>query len=72
MTDIQLKRSHEGKITLFVAGVPARGALFTSMNHSQIDGKLYANFSIPIDQVTLAEVDNVVPFARPPLERETR
>lgn len=71
MTDIQLKRSHDGNVTLFVAGVPARGALFTGMNASQINGKLYANFTIPLDQVSFAEIDNVVPFVRTPA-RETR
>lgn len=72
MSDIQLKRNHEGQVTLFVAGVPARGAVFTGMNPSQVNGKVYANFSIPLDAVSFAEVDNVVPFVRPPLERETR
>lgn len=71
MSEIQLKRDHEGRVNLFVAGVPARAAMFTGMNHSQVNGKLYANFSIPLDAVSFAEVDNVVPFVRP-LERETR
>lgn len=73
MTDIQLKRSHTGEVTLYVAGVPARGAIFTGMNPSQVNpGKVYANFSIPLDHLSFAEVDNVVPFVRPVDSRETR
>ena len=68
MSDIQLKRSHNGEVTLYVAGVPARGALFTGMNHSQVNGKVYANFSIPLDALSFAEVDNVVPFVRSVVE----
>lgn len=66
MTDIQLKRDHLGQVTLYVAGVPARGAVFTGMNPSQMQpGKVYANFSIPLDVLSFGEVDNVVPFPRP-------
>lgn len=72
MTDIQLKRDHEGQITLFVAGVPARGSKFAGVNTNPEPGKSpYAIFTIPLDQVTFAEVDNVVPFVRP-ADRETR
>lgn len=72
MTQIQLKRTHQGNVVLHVAGVPAHDALFTGMNISQVNGKTYANFSVPLDALSFAEVDNVVPFVRPINERETR
>lgn len=72
MTDIQLKRNHEGQVILFVAGVPARRAMFTGINLSQVNGKPYANFTIPLDSLIFGEVDNVVPFVHPISEKETR
>ena len=67
----EIKREHTGKMHLFVGGVPANGALITSIDYST-DGKAYARVSIPLDRLSFSELENVVPFVRPPLERETR
>lgn len=62
-TNVQLKRQHYGKVTLCVHGVPAHGAEFHGV--LMVQGKAYAQYLFPIEQVTFAEPDNVVPFVRP-------
>jgi hypothetical protein len=62
MTNIELKRDHEGTLHLFVAGVPALNV--TVANISNIDGKLVAVAYVPLDRVTIGEVDTVIPMSR--------
>lgn len=60
----QLKREHTGKLHLFVDGVPAQGAFVTGINFNNLDNKQYVQVSIPLDKISFAELDNVVPFVR--------
>lgn len=68
---IHLKRSHTGDVTLFVNGNPASAAKFSGIQQTP-DG-MAAVFVVPLANAVFAEVDNVVPFVRPPTpERVTR
>jgi hypothetical protein len=58
MSECEIKRDHEGKLHLYVAGVPVRAVNIFSI--AQNEGKLCALASIPLEQVTFGEVDNVV------------
>jgi hypothetical protein len=60
---IQLKRTHKGDVVLHVNGQPASAAKFGGIQ-AYPDG-MHAVFLIPMQNLVLAEVDNVVPFVAP-------
>jgi len=62
MSNIRLRRDHKAAVHLEVGGQYAIGAEFNGM--SMFNGKQCAVFLVPLDHVTFAEVDNVVPFVR--------
>lgn len=63
MTNIELQRSHDGTLSLFVAGQHAVGSRVTGV--SEFDGKLTAVVLIPLSNLVVTERANVVPFVRP-------
>lgn len=60
MTNIELKRNHEGVVNLFVSGAPALGAEFTGI--STVNGRQSAVIVVPLDQLSFGEQSVVVPF----------
>lgn len=64
MINTELKRDNNGKLHLFVGGQHAVGSIVYGMD--TLDGKLHARVLLPLDQVHLGEVTNVVPFVRSP------
>lgn len=60
--NVELKRTHEGKLEMFVSGVPALNTVVVGFN-ATAEG-LVAVISIPLKDVTISERDNVLPFKR--------
>jgi hypothetical protein len=60
MTNIEIKRDHTGKLHMYVAGVPALGVNVSAV--SMVEGKLCAIAYVPLDIVTLGEVNTVIPM----------
>lgn len=62
MTNIELRRNHEGKVDLFVGGIPALGARMTIMQATE-DG-MTAFFAIPLKNAVLGEASTVISFQK--------
>jgi hypothetical protein len=58
----EIKRDNTGKLHLFVAGVPALDVVVSAFN--TVDGSLCAVCYVPLDKITIGEVDTVIPMAR--------
>ena len=63
MSNMQLQRDHAGQLHLVVGNQFAVGSKVTGVN--MIEGELVAIVLVPLNQVTVAEVTNVIPFAKP-------
>lgn len=63
MSNIELKRDQNAKIHLFVAGQPARGAIVTGIDW--VGDKQCAKVIVPLEYLTLSEVDTSVSPAAP-------
>ena len=64
MSNIEIKRTFEGELTLFVSGNPALGSKIVDIQRAD-DGKLKAIVVIPLEHATFGEVNNVLPFRSP-------
>lgn len=58
-TNVELVRSHEGKINLCVDGKFAAGAVFSGIQ-TLANGRMGAVFAIELENLTMREHDNVV------------
>ncbi len=63
MAKCELQRDHTGKLHLLVGGQPASGAEFVKID--SFNSGMAAVFVVPIEHLTLGEVNTVVPFVRP-------
>lgn len=59
-SNVEFKRTHEGKLEMFVSGVPALGARV--LNVQPVDGELNAFVAVPLKDATIGEVTTVIPF----------
>lgn len=64
MSNIELKRDHEGAMHLVVGGQFASGSQVAGVQ--MVNGEMTAIVWVPLKHVVLGEVTNVVPFVRPP------
>jgi hypothetical protein len=63
MSNIELQRDHKGKLHLVVGNQFAVGAEVHSLQPDN-DGNLVAIVRIPLKDVIVSEMKNVLPFAR--------
>ena len=61
----ELLRSHDGKLHLYSDGAPVYGAAVSHISQTH-DGELQAVIVVPLTAVSIGEINNVVPFVRPP------
>lgn len=68
----QLLRSNDGKLYLYSDGAPVHGAVVSHISQSH-DGELQAVIVVPLSSLGMGEINNVVPFVRPPFpDKATR
>ena len=61
-TNIEFKRTHDGRLEMFVSGVPALSARVNGIN--MIGDELFAVVVVPLKESTIGERTNVLPFGR--------
>jgi hypothetical protein len=59
----ELQRDHAGRLYLTVDGSPVPGAVIHDISRADT-GAYFANITIPLANIGLAEVKNVIPLVR--------
>jgi hypothetical protein len=59
MSNLEIKRDHNGTMHLHVAGVPALGATVTAI--TTVNGEMGAVVFVPLKLTLLGEIDRVIP-----------